>query len=38
MTVVFFIQELCRYGDIAAEMMSQLKEQQARIAFQEGAE
>ena len=30
--------EFFRYGDIAAEMMAQLKEQQARLAFAEGAE
>ena len=27
-----------RYGDIATEMMAQLKQEQARLKFQEGAE
>ena len=34
----YLTQEFFRYGDIAAEMMAQLKEQQARLAFAEGAE
>ena len=29
---------MCRYGDIAAEMIAQLKETQNRLAFAEGAE
>ena len=34
----YLTQEFFRYGDIAAEMMAQLKHQQARLAFAEGAE